>query len=40
MGWRIFEPVWRCCGTENVRDVWDPTRLREPLSVTEEGPET
>ncbi|MGP4882121.1 inner membrane protein YiaA, partial [Klebsiella pneumoniae] len=21
-------------------DVWDPTRLREPLSVTEEGPET
>ena len=25
---------------KNVRDVWDPTRLREPLSVTEEGPET
>ncbi|HGL7024994.1 TPA: hypothetical protein ACKF7B_002304, partial [Klebsiella pneumoniae] len=24
----------------NVRDVWDPTRLREPLSMTEEGPET
>jgi hypothetical protein len=23
-----------------VRDAWDPTRLREPLSVTEEGPES
>ncbi|CEL83993.1 conserved hypothetical protein [Klebsiella variicola] len=25
---------------KNVRDAWDPTRLREPLSVTEEGPES
>ncbi|NHL58292.1 hypothetical protein G6X41_12060, partial [Staphylococcus aureus] len=25
---------------KNVRDGGDPTRLREPLSVTEEGPET
>ena len=24
---------------KNVRDAWDPTRVREPLSVPEEGPE-
>lgn len=24
---------------KNVRDAWDPTRAREPLSVPEEGPE-